>query len=138
YLSAHSPAVTESGADLVPLEEVLRRSDILSCHVPLTTATTGLLGREQLSRTKPGAVVVNTSRGPVVDEDALYDLLVSGHLGGAALDVRAEEPPRDTRLHALSNVILAPHIAGWTREAHGRALRTVAADVDRVLRGEPP
>lgn len=138
FLSAHSPAVTESGAELLSLEEVLERADVVSCHLPLTPATRGALGREGLARMKRGALLVNTSRGPVINEAALYDALSSGHLGGAALDVREEEPPGESPLHTLPNALFAPHIAGWTHEAQARVVGTVAADVGRVLRGERP
>jgi D-3-phosphoglycerate dehydrogenase len=87
---------------------------------------------------KRGAILVNTSRGAIVDEAALYVLLAAGHLGGAALDVRENEPPGDSPLHALPNVVFAPHVAGWTHEAQTRVISTVAGDVDRVLRGEAP
>jgi D-3-phosphoglycerate dehydrogenase len=138
YLSAHSPAVTESGAELLPLEAVLRRADVVSCHLPLTPATRHLLNRERLLMLPPHAILVNTARGPVVDEPALYELLAAGRLGGAALDVREQEPPGDSPLHRLPNVVFAPHIGGWTHEAQARSIVTVAADVDRVLRGETP
>jgi D-3-phosphoglycerate dehydrogenase len=138
YLSEFSPAVTESAARLLSLDEVLSRADAVSCHLPLTPATRCLLGRERLARMKRGAILINTSRGPVVDEQALYDLLRDGHLGGAALDVREQEPPGESPLHTLPNVVFAPHIAGWTHEAHTRVVGTVVADVERVLRGETP
>src|SRR4051794_17499515 len=86
YLSPMSSAVTESGAALLSLEDLLAAADIVTCHLPLTPATRGLLGRERLAAMKRGAVLINTSRGAIVDEAALYDHLVAGHLGGAALD----------------------------------------------------
>ncbi len=138
YLSPMHMAFTESGAEQLALEQVLRRSDVVSVHLPLTPGTRGLLDRKRLGLLKPGAILVNTSRGPVVDEAALTELLVSGRLGGAALDVREQEPPGESPLHSLANVVLAPHIAGWTREAQARVISTVAADVDRVLKGESP
>jgi D-3-phosphoglycerate dehydrogenase/(S)-sulfolactate dehydrogenase len=79
---------------------------------------------------------VNTARGALVDEVALAAALAGGPLGGAALDVRAHEPPGESPLHRLENVILSPHIASWTHEATARVLTTVARDVERVLRGE--
>lgn len=138
YLSSHHPFVTETTAELRSLEDVLRGSDVVSCHLPLTEKTRGILNRETLAQMRPGALFINTSRGPVVDEDALFELLASGHLGGAGLDVRTVEPPVDARFNDLSNVLLAPHIAGWTKEAHLRVIGTVAADVDRVLQGRQP
>lgn len=138
YLSERSPAVTESGASLLDLDAVLQQADVVSCHLPLTPATRGALGAERLARMKPGAVLINTSRGPVIDEAALHQALTRGPLRAAALDVREQEPPGESPLHALPNVLLAPHIAGWTNEAQTRMVSTVAADVDRVLRGERP
>jgi D-3-phosphoglycerate dehydrogenase len=85
---------------------------------------------------KQGAVLINTARGSLVDEVALTQALIDGHLGGAALDVREQEPPGESPLHRLDNVVLTPHIASWTHEATARVLSTVAGDVDRVLRGE--
>src|SRR5207302_2043578 len=117
------------------LDDLLATADVVTCHLPLTPATKGLLDRRRLGSMKRGAVLVNTSRGAIVDEVALYERLAAGHLAGAALDVRENEPPGDSPLHALSNVVLAPHVAGWTHEAQARVISTVAGDVDRVLRG---
>jgi D-3-phosphoglycerate dehydrogenase len=136
-LSTSGPAVTESGAGLVSLEDALGRADIVSLHLPLTEETRGLLSEAKLRGIKQGAVLINTARGALVDEAALAELLAAGHLGGAALDVRESEPPGDSPLHRLENALLTPHIASWTHEATARVLATVAADVDRVLRGEP-
>jgi D-3-phosphoglycerate dehydrogenase len=137
FLSPSSPAVTETGAELLPLESALAAADIVSLHLPLTGETRGLLNQERLRRMKRGAVLINTARGALVDENALAEALADGHLGGAALDVRASEPPGGSPLHRLDSVILTPHIASWTHEATARVLATVAEDVDRVLRGEP-
>ncbi len=135
-LSPSSPAVTESGAALLPLDEALAAAEVVSLHLPLTDATRGLLSAERFQVMKRGAVLINTARGALVDEAALAAALAAGHLGGAALDVREHEPPGDSPLHGLDNVILTPHIASWTHEATARVLSTVAGDVDRVLRGE--
>jgi len=137
FLSPSSPAVTESGAALLPLEEALAEADVVSLHLPLTEETRGLLSGERLRAMKPGAVLINTARGALVDEAALVAALADGRLGGAALDVREQEPPGDSPLHRLENVLLTPHIASWTHEATARVLATVAGDVDLVLRGEP-
>jgi D-3-phosphoglycerate dehydrogenase / 2-oxoglutarate reductase len=137
YLVPQHSFVTESGAELAPLERVLRESDVVSCHLPLTGETRGLLGAENLARMKPAALLINTSRGQVVDEASLYAALRDGALGGAALDVREEEPPGDSPLHGLANVLLTPHVASWTAESLHRVISTVAADVDRVLSGRP-
>lgn len=137
YLVPQHPAVTETGSELAPLEEVLTRSDVVTLHLPLTEETRHLIDAERLGRMKPGSLLINTSRGPAVDERALYEALVSGHLGGAALDVREQEPPGESPLHTLPNVLLTPHIASWTEESLHRVISTVAADVDRVLSGRP-
>lgn len=136
-LSSSSPAVTETGAELAPLDTALGTADVVSLHLPLTNETRGILSGVRLRRMKRGAVLINTARGALVDEAALAEALADGHLGGAALDVRASEPPGESPLHRLENVILTPHIASWTHEATVRVLATVAGDVDRVLRGEP-
>lgn len=136
-VSASSSSVTESGAELVSLEAAQAGADVVSVHLPLTEGTRGLLSGTRLQDMRAGAVLINTARGGLLDEEALAELLANGHLGGAALDVRQAEPPGKSPLNGLQNVILTPHIASWTREATARVLATVAGDVDRVLRGEP-
>lgn len=119
--------------------ELLRTSDIVSLHVPLNASTKGLLGAEELALMKPGAILVNTSRGPVVDEPALYRALVEGKLYGAGLDVFDEEPPpADNPLLALDNVILTAHMAGPTQESNISRLRNAFDNVQRMERGEAP
>jgi D-3-phosphoglycerate dehydrogenase len=137
YLVPQHPSVTESGAQLVPLEEALRQADVISCHLPLTAETRGILNSERLAWLKSTALLINTSRGGVIDEQALVEVLRAGGIGGAALDVREQEPPPDSELNTLPNVLLTPHIASWTRESLQRVISTVAADVDRVLSGRP-
>jgi len=137
YLAPQHPSVTETGTELHSLEEVLRQSDVVTCHLPLTDETRGLLNAERLRAMKPTALLINTSRGSIVDETALYAALQQGVIGGAALDVREQEPPRSSPLHQLSNVLFTPHIASWTRESLERVISTVAGDVDRVLSGQP-
>lgn len=111
----------------------------MTLHVPLTPATRGLLGAEQLGWMKPGAYLINTARGGVVDEQALYDALASGRLAGAALDVFAEEPPpADHPLFRLENVIVTPHMAAHTEEAMYRMATMVAEEIVTVLRGGRP
>ncbi|MGH6816570.1 MAG: NAD(P)-dependent oxidoreductase, partial [Hyphomicrobiaceae bacterium] len=102
------------------LEEVLAAADVLTLHVPLTESTRGLLDRAAIGRLKPGAIVVNTARGGLIDEAALADALVSGHVLAAGLDVFEAEPPApDNRLLTLPNVVLTPHISAGTRDAMG-------------------
>jgi D-3-phosphoglycerate dehydrogenase len=116
---------------------VLAEADVVTVHLPLTDETRGLLGAERLRGMKRSALLINTSRGAIVNEADLYDALRAGTLGGAALDVREQEPPGDSPLHALPNVLLTPHIASWTHESLRRVISTVTADVDRVLSGQP-
>ena len=118
------------------LEELLPQADVLSLHVPLTRATRGLIGARELARLKPGAVLVNCARGGVVDERALGDALTSGRLRGAALDVFAAEPPGESPLLALPNVVLTPHLGGSTVEAQRREGLESAAIVIEAL-GRP-
>ncbi len=119
--------------------ELLRTSDIVSLHVPLNASTSGLLGAEELALMKPGAILVNTSRGPVVDEKALYQALSDGKLYGAGLDVFDEEPPpADNPLLQLDNVILTAHMAGPTQESNIGRLRNAFDNVQRMERGEAP
>ena len=105
------------GVEQVSLSHVLSRSDIVSIHVPLTTLTRGLLGREQLQSMRSGSILINTARGGIVDEQALKECLQIGHLSAAAFDVFASEPPVDDELLALPNFLATPHIGGSAQEA---------------------
>lgn len=138
YLSSTSLHVTESGATLVAMDQLLAESDFLSVHLPLTLETRGLLNRQYFSKMKPTAFIINTSRGEVLVEKDLAPALQQGQLAGAALDVREKEPPAaDSPLNGLDNVILTPHTAGLTYEAQEKVVEAVAEDVDRVLSGQP-
>lgn len=121
--------LTELEAEFVSLKELLRRSDIVTIHVPLTMDTWYLIGAEELRLMKKGAVLINTARGEVVDETALRDALKSGTLGGAALDVYTTEPPENRALISLPNVICTPHIGAQTE----RAQRTVAVSIAKKI-----
>ncbi|MBW2145850.1 MAG: hydroxyacid dehydrogenase [Deltaproteobacteria bacterium] len=137
YLTRHHLNVTETGAELVDLDTLLARSDFITVHLPLTEETMHLLNESRLSGMKPTAILINTSRGPVVDEKDLYKVLKERRIGGAALDVREKEPPGDSPLHELDNILLTPHVAGFTREAQDKVTDSVGEDVDRVLSGLP-
>jgi D-3-phosphoglycerate dehydrogenase len=137
YLSPTHLHVTESGATLVSLDQLLAESDFLTIHLPLTKETRGLLNASAFNRMKAGAFVVNTSRGEVLNEEDLYQALKAHRLGGAALDVREKEPPGESPLNSLDNVIFTPHTAGLTYEAQEKVVSAVAEDVDRVLSGLP-
>ena len=121
-----------------PLGELLETSDVLSLHTPLTAATRHILNREALARMKRGAYIVNTSRGPLIDEEALCDALDSGHIRGAALDVYEHEPIVNPRLLSMRNVVIVPHIGSATEEARNAMARLAATDVYRFLKGQRP
>ena len=140
-----SPAESAAiGARLLPLNELLRVSDVVTLHVPLLPETKHLIGGQQLAAMKPGAVLINAARGGIVDEPALAASLQSGHLSGAAVDVYSIEPPApDNPLlkvtgEAAHRLLLTPHIAGVTRQASSYLLRSAWQNVERVLRGEAP
>jgi D-3-phosphoglycerate dehydrogenase len=130
------PDRIERCTDLDPL---LRQADFISIHVPLTTETTNLIGKEALPMMKPTAILVNTARGGIVDEAAVAAAVKAGRLAGAGLDVVVDEPlkPRHP-LNGVPNIILTPHIAGVTEEAMMRMAQDSAEDILRVLRGERP
>lgn len=120
------------------LPEILRHSDVLSLHVPLNDSTRGMIGKDELAIMKKSAIIVNTSRGPVIDERAMTAALSAGNLFGAGLDVFDEEPtPADNPLLQLNNVILTAHLAGPTFESNITRLRNGFDNVQRVARGEP-
>lgn len=119
------------------LEEVLAAADVLTVHVPLTSATRGLVGRDALARLKPGAIVVNTARGGIIDEAALVDALKSGHVLAAGLDVFEQEPVTpDNPLVALPNVVLTPHISAGTEDAMRQKMAAIFANLRCFFSGE--
>jgi (S)-sulfolactate dehydrogenase len=125
-----------SGIRGTSLANLLQASDVVSLHMPLTPETRGFFSREVMQAMKPGAILINTARGGIVDELALAELLASGHLGGAAIDVFANEPlAADSPLATAPNIILTPHIAGLTVEANGRVSDLIARRVAESLRG---
>jgi phosphoglycerate dehydrogenase-like enzyme len=129
----------ELGAEFRPLSGLLAKADVVSLHVPLTPATRHLLGAAQLKQMRRGAILINTSRGALVDEVALIEALRDQRLGGAGLDVRAEEPPRDAAgLAGLPTVVLTPHVAAGIGTELLRDVRAVLDNVGRVRRGEAP
>lgn len=120
------------------LEPMLASADFVSVHAPLTSETRQMFGRERFSAMKRGSYFINTSRGGLVDEPALLEALQTGQLAGAALDVREVEPPdAKSGFELMENVILLPHLGAATAEAQTRTFETVAADVDKLLRGQP-
>ncbi|MCM2332485.1 MAG: D-glycerate dehydrogenase [Anaeromyxobacteraceae bacterium] len=125
------------GARRLPLEALLAGADAVSLHCPLTADTTNLLSRERLALLKPGAIVVNTARGGVLDDAALAEALASGRVGAAGLDVFPDEPRVPAAYLGLENVVLTPHLGSGTRETRGAMAAMVADEVERVARGEP-
>lgn len=127
------------GARFVLFDELLRTSDVVTLHTPLTDRTRDMIGARELAAMKPTAVLVNTSRGPVVDEGALYDALVTGEIAGAGLDVMVEEPPAANHpLFALENITITPHMAGPTWENWPKAFRNSFDNIQRVAAGDRP
>ena len=141
---ADPQAAQTMGAKAMPLDELLRSADVVTLHVPLLPATTGLIGAGQLASMKKDAVLIQASRGGIVDEQALADCLRAGHLGGAAVDVYAAEPPAaDNPLlkldgEAAHRLLLTPHIAGVTRQSAAFLFRASWQNVERVLKGAAP
>jgi D-3-phosphoglycerate dehydrogenase / 2-oxoglutarate reductase len=127
----------KSGVTLATLDEVLKQSDIITVHTPLTKETKGLLGFENIKKTKPGVLLINCARGGIIDEEALLHYLKEGHVAGAALDVFVTEPPEDHPLLELDNVIATPHIAASTKEAQLNVASQVSFEVLQFLQGNP-
>jgi phosphoglycerate dehydrogenase-like enzyme len=142
YKRRRLPPETEAelgGVEYVALDRLLAESDFVSLHVPYGPATEKMIGPEALAKMKPGAFLINTARGGLVDEQALYEALRSGRLGGAGLDVYRYEPiPPDCPLLELDNVVWAPHTCGGEPAFLLREVETVMDNIARVLRGEPP
>lgn len=136
FLSQDNVLLSELNAELVELDELLERADVVSCHLPATQETIGLLNKARFDRMKSTAYFINTARGEVVCESDLLEALKSGAIAGAALDVRAEEPPKSGELELLPNVILTPHIAAFTYQAQERVTKAICEDVARVLQGK--
>jgi glyoxylate reductase len=136
--SRKEEAEQELGARYVEFDELLETVDFVSVHTPLTDETHHLIGPKELGRMKPTAVLVNTSRGPVVDEAALADALAAGRIFAAGLDVYEEEPKVHPKLLELENVVLAPHIGSASVETRDRMAALAAENLAAVLRGEDP
>lgn len=131
-------AAAELGVSLVPLETLLRESDFVTLHCSLTPEARHMINARTLALMKPTAFLVNTARGALVDEQALYEALVSGRLAGAGLDVREQEPPPPSPLDDLPNVIQGPHLAGMSPDALKAMSMLAAENVSRILRGQRP
>jgi (S)-sulfolactate dehydrogenase len=137
HVIAHDPMIAVESVEAATLEQVLASADVVSLHVPLTGHTRNLLGRAALASMKQGAVLINTSRGGIVDEVALGEALRSGHLGGAAIDVFEHEPlAAGSPLQGAPNTILTPHIAGVTLESNTRVSALIAERVAAHLNNQ--
>jgi D-3-phosphoglycerate dehydrogenase len=140
-LLAYDPYVSREraaqlGVELGSLSEVLASADVVTIHLPKTADTTGLIGEQELAAMKPGARLVNTARGGIVDELALAKAIEAGHLAGAAVDVFAEEPTTSSPLFALQNVVVTPHLGASTAEAQDKAGITIAEQLLLALSGQ--
>lgn len=134
-----SQYVRDSGVEMVSFKELLERSDIVTIHVPLTKETACLIGEKELKDMKKGSFLINCARGGIVDEYALYNTLKISYLGGAALDVFAKEPPLDSPLLSLPNVVFTPHLAASTKEAQVKvAVDVVEQMLAMLLLNKPP
>jgi len=130
-MDAGHPAFAEGGVRFLVLDDLVAQADVISLHLPLVDGTRGLFGAERIAAMKPGAVLINTSRGGIVDEMALAAALRAGHLGGAALDVFDQEPlPPSPHFENCPNLLLTPHVAGVTAEANERVSFFIA---DKLL-----
>ena len=140
-LIAYDPYVSSAraaqlGIELVELDELLARADVISIHLPKTPETKGLIGADQLAKAKQGVLIVNAARGGLIDEQALADAVRDGQVGGAGVDVFAEEPTTSSPLFGLPNVVVTPHLGASTGEAQDRAGTDVARSVLLALRGD--
>lgn len=140
---AYDPYITEDeasklGVTLVDLETLLEEADIITIHVPLSPETRHFISHRELELVKKDALLINCARGGIVDEDALYNALSEGKLGGVGLDVFEAEPPKDSPLLALDNVVVTPHIGASTIEAQQNASIIVAEEIKKVFNGESP
>jgi D-3-phosphoglycerate dehydrogenase len=138
---AHDPFVDperarQLGIEMTSLERLVEISDFLTLHVTKTPETINLIDRDLLARAKPGIRIINVSRGGVIDEEALAEAIRVGHVGGAAIDVFAEEPTTESPLFELPNVVVTPHLGASTREAQDKAGITIAEQVVLALEGE--
>lgn len=139
HVIAADPTLSgEESVESVAIDDLLRRADVVSLHCPLTPETRGLMNAARLAMMKPSAILINTSRGPLVEEQALADALAAGRIAGAALDVVPVEPPvAQSPLATAPNCLVTPHIAWATREARSRLMQTAVDNVSAYLSGHP-
>ncbi len=140
-LVAYDPYVSQDrakhmGVELMTMEELMGVSDFISIHLPKNPDTIGLIGKEMLAKAKPGMRIINTARGGIVDEAALYEAIKNGQVQGAGLDVFAKEPTTESPLFELDSVVVAPHLGASTAEAQDKAGQTIAEQVNLALAGD--
>ena len=134
-----SEAVNEKGGTLVELDTLLEESDFVTLHAPLTDETRNLIGRNELAKMKNEAFLINAARGPLIDEEALYEALATGKIAGAGLDVMVDNvPPPDHPLLSLGNIIITPHVAFFSQESTLELEQRAAAEVVSVMHGRMP
>jgi D-3-phosphoglycerate dehydrogenase len=144
HVIAYDPYVSREGieklgAGATHLDELLEASDIISIHVPLNRETRQLIGRKRLAKLKDSVILVNTSRGSVIDQEALIESLRKGRIGAAGLDVLEKEPPSATDpILGFENVIVTPHIGWYSEQSSARLRENAALEADRILTGKPP
>ncbi len=138
FLPATEENSRQAGVTLLPLDDLLAEADFTTVHTPLTDGTRGLLDAARLASMKPGARVINCARGGIIDEQALYEAVESGHLAGAAIDVFEHEPAPDTILAKSSRIVVTPHLGASTAEAQVAVAVEVADEVLAVLSGQTP
>ncbi|MBE0415134.1 MAG: phosphoglycerate dehydrogenase [Dehalococcoidia bacterium] len=141
-LIAHDPFVSVEyarnlGVELVSLEEILKESDFITLHTPLTGTTKGLIGAKELAMVKPTVRIINCARGGIIDEEALFKAVEGGRVAGAAIDVFAEEPARESILFKSDRILVTPHLAASTAEAQATIALDVAEQIIAVLQGQP-
>ncbi|AYY13173.1 phosphoglycerate dehydrogenase [Actinobacteria bacterium YIM 96077] len=136
YVDDDDPQLAASGVRLVSLDALCREADVISVHLPGGPETSGLVDRRLMKLMGSETILINVGRGEVVDEEALAEALENGDLAGAALDVRASEPPVPAALERLDNTLLTPHIAGITEESQDRIVHALVADIRAVLAGD--
>jgi glyoxylate reductase len=136
--SANTAVEAEVGARRVTFDELLERSDVLTIHAPSTPETRHVVDAAALSRLRPGAILINTARGPLVDESALVAALRASRLAAAGLDVYEREPELERGLIELDNVVLLPHLGSATAEARGAMVELCCRNILAVLAGETP
>ena len=140
-LIGYDPYVTQAraeqiGVELVDMDQMMKQSDFITIHIPKTPETTGMISTNEFKIAKPSLRIVNCSRGGIIDEDALYEALKSNQIGGAGLDVFVNEPPKDSPLLTLDNILVTPHLGASTDEAQEKAGISVARSVRLALAGD--